>query len=117
MKLAGYLLRAPIALVMRCDAATGTVIYRSKMHLGLKRNFQVMPGAKVSASPWRVDQRPDRETGSLSFYGCTSIKSKQLYLIPRIGRSSTPKLFPCGWWEREAGADQKQESPHAEGFL
>jgi hypothetical protein len=31
---------------MRYDAATGTVIYRSKMHLGLKRNFQVMPGAE-----------------------------------------------------------------------
>jgi hypothetical protein len=30
---------------MRYDAATGSVIYRSKMHLGLKRNFQVMPGA------------------------------------------------------------------------
>ena len=31
---------------MTYDAATGTVIYRSKMHLGLKRNFQVMPGAQ-----------------------------------------------------------------------
>lgn len=31
---------------MAYDAATGTVIYRSKMHLGLKRNFQVMPGAQ-----------------------------------------------------------------------
>ncbi len=28
------------------DAATGTVIYRSKMHAGLKRNLQVMPGAE-----------------------------------------------------------------------
>ncbi|HXM80394.1 MAG TPA: transposase [Burkholderiales bacterium] len=28
------------------DAETGTVIYRSKMHAGLKRNFQVMPGAE-----------------------------------------------------------------------
>ena len=27
-------------------SAVGTVIYRSKMHLGLKRNFQVMPGAE-----------------------------------------------------------------------
>ena len=26
--------------------STGTVIYRSKMHAGLKRNFQVMPGAE-----------------------------------------------------------------------
>jgi hypothetical protein len=31
---------------MTCDAATGTVIYHSKMQPGLKRNFQVMPGAE-----------------------------------------------------------------------
>ena len=31
---------------MSYDAASGTVIYRSKMHPGLKRNFQVMPGAQ-----------------------------------------------------------------------
>ena len=31
---------------MTYDSATGTVIYRSKMHLGLKRNFQVMSGAE-----------------------------------------------------------------------
>jgi hypothetical protein len=30
---------------MRYEAQTGTVIYRSKMHAGLKREFQVMPGA------------------------------------------------------------------------
>lgn len=41
------MLRAPIFLrKMTYDAATGTVIYRSKMHAGLKRNFQVMPGAE-----------------------------------------------------------------------
>ncbi len=41
------MLRAPMSLEkMRYDPATGTVIYRSKMHLGLKRNFQVMPGAE-----------------------------------------------------------------------
>ncbi len=46
-KLAGYRLRAPMSLEkMTYDAETGTVIYRSKMHLGLKRNFQVMPGAE-----------------------------------------------------------------------
>ncbi len=47
MKLAGYMVRAPMSLEkMTYDAATGTAIYRSKMHLGLKRNFQVMPGAE-----------------------------------------------------------------------
>jgi hypothetical protein len=40
------MLRAPMSLAKMChEAATGRVIYRSKMHLGLNRNFQVMPGA------------------------------------------------------------------------
>ena len=43
--LAGYMLRAPMSVQkMTYDVATGTVIYRSKMHAGLKRNFPVMPG-------------------------------------------------------------------------
>jgi hypothetical protein len=47
MKLAGYMMRAPMSLEkMSYDAATGTFIYRSKMHAGLKRNFQLMPGAE-----------------------------------------------------------------------
>lgn len=47
IKLAGYMIGAPMSLEkMTYDAATGTVIYRSKMHAGLKRNFQVMPGAQ-----------------------------------------------------------------------
>jgi hypothetical protein len=45
------MLRAPMALEkMAHDTGTGTgtgiVIYRSKMRLGLKRNFQAMPGAE-----------------------------------------------------------------------
>lgn len=48
-KRAGYMLRAPLPLAkMSYDAASGTVIYRSKMHLGLKRNFQRMAGAKAA---------------------------------------------------------------------
>jgi hypothetical protein len=36
MKLAGYRLRAPLSLAkMSYDAATGALICRSKMHLGL----------------------------------------------------------------------------------
>lgn len=45
--LARYMLRAPLALEkLTYDAPTGTVIYRSRMHAGLKRNFQLMPGAE-----------------------------------------------------------------------
>jgi len=41
------MLRAPLSLRKTTyDAATGTVTYRSKMHAGLKRNFQFMPGAE-----------------------------------------------------------------------
>lgn len=44
------MLRALMSLEkMIYNAATGTVIYRSQMHLGLERNFQVMPGGE-----WRV---------------------------------------------------------------
>jgi len=33
-------------LRLAAQVSSGTVIYRSKVHLGLKRNFQVMPGAQ-----------------------------------------------------------------------
>ncbi len=68
MKLAGYMLRAPIALEkMRYDAATGTVIYRSKMLLGLKRNFQVMPGAEWLAL--LLHHLPDRYEHLVRYVG------------------------------------------------
>ena len=47
IKLAQYMLRAPLSLEkMTYDARSGMVIYRSCMHKGLKRNFQLMPGAQ-----------------------------------------------------------------------
>jgi hypothetical protein len=43
-KLAQYILRAPFSLQkMRYQPTSRTVIYRSKMHRGLKRNFEVFP--------------------------------------------------------------------------
>ena len=36
---------------MTYDAATGTVIYRSKMHAGLKRNFQKLPRTPAPRFP------------------------------------------------------------------
>jgi hypothetical protein len=50
---------------MSDEAATGTVIYRSKMHAGFKRNFQVMPGAE-----WLellCKHIPDRQVAGGSF--------------------------------------------------
>lgn len=45
-KLAQYMLRAPFSLEKMCyDEHTGMVLYRSRMHKGLKRNYQLMTGA------------------------------------------------------------------------
>ncbi|MEK6243798.1 MAG: transposase [Pseudomonadota bacterium] len=45
-RLAQYMLRAPFSLEkMSYDPVSSTVIYRSRMHKTLKRNYQIMPGA------------------------------------------------------------------------
>ena len=47
IELAQYMLRAPLSPEkMSYDPKAGVVIYRSRMHKGLKRNFQLMPGAQ-----------------------------------------------------------------------
>src|SRR3972149_7051887 len=46
-KLAQYIPRAPFSLEkMTYLPETGMVMYRSRMHKGLKRNFQLMSGAQ-----------------------------------------------------------------------
>jgi hypothetical protein len=50
--LAQYMLRAPFSLgKMSYDPVSDTVIYRSRMHKTLKRNFQIMHGADWPAQP------------------------------------------------------------------
>jgi hypothetical protein len=46
-QLARYMVRNPFALEkMEYKAESRVVVYRSKMHASLKRNFQIMPGAQ-----------------------------------------------------------------------
>jgi len=46
-RLARYLIRCPFALEkMRYDASSGMLIYPSKLHSTLKRNYQLMPALK-----------------------------------------------------------------------
>ncbi len=74
-KLAGYMLRAPLSVAkMSYDAPTGTVIYRSKMHLGLKRNFQVMPGTQWLELLCR--HIPDRYEQLVRYCGWYSSRSR-----------------------------------------
>lgn len=74
-KPAGTMLRAPMSLEkMTYDAATGTVIYRSKMPLGLKRNFQVMPGAEWLALLCK--HLPDRDEHLVRYVGWYSNRAR-----------------------------------------
>ncbi len=66
--LASYMLRAPFSLKKTTyDAKSGTIIYRSKLHATLKRNFQVMPGLQ-----WLqllCKHVPDRHEHMVRYYG------------------------------------------------
>ncbi len=73
--LAGYMLRAPFSLQKTTyDAARGTVIYRSKLHATLKRNFQVMPGAEWLALLCK--HIPDRHEHMVRYYGRYSSRTR-----------------------------------------
>ena len=66
------------------DAATGTVIYSSKMLLGLKRKFQVVPGAEWLALL------------------CTHIPDRVEHLVGYVG-----------WYSNRARGERAREaSPH-----
>jgi len=86
-KLAGTMLRAPMSLEkMTYDARSGTVIYRSRMHAGLKRNFQVMPGAQ-----W-------------------------LELLCRhIRERYEHRVRYCGWYSNRARGDRTKQAAAARG--
>jgi hypothetical protein len=50
-RLACYMIRCPFALEkMRFDQQSGMVIYRSRLHATLKRNYQLMPALKCACS-------------------------------------------------------------------
>jgi hypothetical protein len=73
--LAGYMLRAPFALEkMTYDAARGAVIYRSRLHATLKRNFQAMPG--VEWLELLCKHIPDRNEHMVRYYGRYSSRTR-----------------------------------------
>jgi len=74
---------------MTYDAAKGTVIDRSKMPLGLKRNFQVMPGAQWLA------------------LRCKHSRDRDEHLVRDVG----------GYSNRARGERAQEASPHAGAAL
>jgi hypothetical protein len=71
------MLRAPFSLEKTIyDAASGTILYRSKLHATLKRNFQVMPGGE-----WLellCKHIPDRHEHMVRYYGRYSSRTRGL---------------------------------------
>ena len=74
-RLAQYMLRAPFSLEkMSYDPDSGTVLYRSRMHKTLKRNFQIMSGADWLAQ--LCAHIPDRFEHLVRYAGWYSNRSR-----------------------------------------
>ncbi len=74
-QLARYMIRNPFALEkMEYKPKQGVVVYRSKMHATLKRNFQIMPGAEWLKLLLR--HIPDKGEHLVRYYGWYSSRSR-----------------------------------------
>jgi hypothetical protein len=94
-KLAGYMLRTPLSLAkMTYDPASATVIYRSKIHLGLKRNFQVMSGAEwLELLCKHIPERYEQLVRYCGWYSSRSRgirKAKGACLVAALGAATEP---------------------------
>lgn len=95
---AQYMLRAPLSLEkMSYDPESCTVIYRSRMHKTLKRNFQIMHGADWMAQ--LCSHIPDRFEHLVRYAGWYSNRSrgKRRHLY-----TETPEIAPREVDAREA---------------
>lgn len=74
-RLARYMIRCPLALEkMRYDSGSDMVVYRSKLHAALKRNYQLMPALK-----WLrllMNHTPDKYEHLVRYYGYYSNRSR-----------------------------------------
>lgn len=90
------MLRAPMSLQKRTyDAATGMVIYRSRMHAGLKRNVQVMPGAAWLALLCK--HIPDRHEHLVRYVGWCSKRARAAWarLIRKVYEADPLECPQC----------------------
>jgi len=76
-QLTRYMIRATFALEKTeyiPPPRRGMVVYRSKMHRSLKRNYQVMPGAQWLAL--LLQHVPDKGEHQVRYYGWYSIRRR-----------------------------------------
>ena len=93
------MIRAPFALEkMEYKPGSGVIVYRCKLHASLKRNFQIMPGAK-----WLellLQHVPDRGEHLVRYYGWFSNRARGgSRRSTRSTRFCVPAAGPgCGSW-------------------
>ena len=80
-QLARYMIRAPFSLEKtEYKAHSGMIVYRSKLHQSLQRNYQIMPGAQ-----WLellLQHVPDQGEHLVLYYGlCGAPHNPELHII------------------------------------
>jgi len=74
-QIARYMIRAPFSLnTTEYKAEQGVIVYRSKLHATLKRNFQILSGAKWLEMP--LQHVPDRDEHLVRYYGWYSNRGR-----------------------------------------
>ena len=101
-RLARYMIRCPFALEkMRYDAKSGMIIYRSKMHATLKRNYQLMPALKwlrllMNHIPDKYEHLGTVITATIPTAHGVQERSLNRAMTRRPPRSSTTRLSIVG---------------------
>jgi hypothetical protein len=90
-QLARYMIRPPFALdKLQYVEASARVIYRTRMHATLKRNFQVLPGAK-----WLqllIQHIPDKNEHTVRYYGAYSSRYRAKHQPSNASQQPTVEL-------------------------
>ena len=103
--LAGYMLRAPFSLEkMSYNASNGTIVYRSKLHATLKRNYEVMPG--VEWLELLCKHIPDRHEHMVRYYGRHSSRTRGARWADQHGAARARDVEP----RRSGGANRVGET-------
>ena len=102
-QLARYMIRNPFALEkMTYDINTGMVIYRSKFHASLKRNFQLLPAVK-----WLtllLAHIPNKYESLVRYYGWYSNRAGGREMPKPVPSMPPP---PCIWTRPQSIANPK----------
>jgi len=90
-RLARYMIRCPFALEkMRYDKKSAMMIYRSKLHATLKRNYQLMPALK-----WLrmlMNHIPDKYEHLVRYYGYYSNRSRGARRLVENGNDAAESI-------------------------